>query len=92
MTRVMLTALAIVLLPANLAADETVIRLSVEPKTAPKPVLKYLLLPEMSELTPGNPIYNYLKCDFEEYHFLFDKEQFARWEPGAGDAAQRATS
>jgi hypothetical protein len=29
---------------------------------APKPALRYVLLPELKELTPGNPIPNYVKC------------------------------
>jgi hypothetical protein len=27
-------------------------------------------------MSPGNPIQNYLKCALEQYHFLFDREQF----------------
>ena len=50
------------------------------PAAAPKPALKYLLLPELKEMNPGNPIHNYLKCALEEYHFLFDKEHFDRRE------------
>jgi hypothetical protein len=38
------------------------IRLTVRPMTAPKPALRYLLLPELKELSPGNPIPNYVKC------------------------------
>jgi hypothetical protein len=38
------------------------IRLTVRPMAAPKPALRYLLLPELRELTPGNPIPNYVKC------------------------------
>jgi len=41
---------------------ETLIRLTVDPMLAPQPALRYLLLPELRELTPGNPIANYLKC------------------------------
>jgi hypothetical protein len=39
-----------------------VIRLTVRPMAAPKPALHYVLLPELMELTPGNPIPNYVKC------------------------------
>jgi hypothetical protein len=68
--------------PAQQQAEqsETLFRLSVSPASAPKPALKYLLLPELEEMNPGNPIQNYLKCSLEEYHFLFDKEQFDRRE------------
>jgi hypothetical protein len=41
---------------------ETVIRLTVDPMPAPKPALRYLLLPDLKEMTPGNPIPNYMKC------------------------------
>jgi hypothetical protein len=43
-------------------ATETVIRLNVYSKAAPKPALRYLLLPELKEMTPGNPIEGYLQC------------------------------
>ncbi len=45
--------------------SETVIKLTVRPKAAPKPALRYLLLPELREMNPGNPIPNYLKCIME---------------------------
>ena len=41
---------------------ETVIRLTVQPMAAPRPALRYSLLPELRELSPGNPIPNYIKC------------------------------
>jgi hypothetical protein len=47
------------------APVETVIRLSVTPMAAPQPALRYLLLPELKELNPGNPIPNYLRCIVE---------------------------
>jgi hypothetical protein len=61
-------------------ATETVIHLTVEPKAAPKPALRYLLLPELKEMNPGNPIQNYLKCYMEQQQFFFDKENFKRRE------------
>jgi hypothetical protein len=45
---------------------ETLIRLTVDPMPAPKPALRYLLLPELRELSPGNPIPNYLKCILDQ--------------------------
>ena len=62
------------------AEPETLIRISVSPAAAPEPALKYMLLPELKEMSPGNPIQSYLKSALEEYHFLFDKEQFDRRE------------
>ncbi len=62
------------------AASETLIRLTVEPASAPKPALRYQLLPELKEMNPGNPIQNYLKCFMEQQKFFFDKEAFERRE------------
>jgi hypothetical protein len=46
----------------TLTSTEMLIRLTVRPKAAPKPALRYLLLPELREMHPGNPIPNYLRC------------------------------
>jgi hypothetical protein len=59
---------------------ETLIRLTVQPAPAPKPALRYLLLPELREINPGNPCHNYLKCFMEQQKFFFDKEAFQRRE------------
>lgn len=40
---------------------ETLIRLTVRPAAEPRPALRYQLLPELREMSPGNPIPNYLK-------------------------------
>src|SRR5437660_651502 len=61
-------------------ATETVIRLTVSPMAAPKPALRYLLLPEQKEMNPGNPIQNYLKCFMEQHKFFADKEAADRRE------------
>lgn len=45
---------------------ETLIRLNVQAMPSPKPAHRYLLLPDLREQTPGNPIPNYLKCFFEQ--------------------------
>ena len=62
------------------ANPETLIRLTVQPAAAPKPALRYLLLPELKEMDPGNPIQNYLKCFAEQHKFFFDKEAVQRRE------------
>jgi hypothetical protein len=62
------------------AAPETLIKLSVTPAPEPAPALKYLLLPELKEMNPGNPIHGYLKCFMEQHKFFFDKEAFDRRE------------
>ena len=50
---------------------EMVIRLTVDPMPAPKPALRYQLLPELREMSQGNPIPNYLKI-------LLDQDLSAR--------------
>jgi hypothetical protein len=64
--------------PADQASStpETLIRLAVSPAPAPKPALRYLLLPELLEMNPGNPVQNYFKCFMEQQKFFFDKEAF----------------
>jgi hypothetical protein len=86
MNRVLLTALALAVLALSALAEptvtspETVIQLTVQPAAAPEPALRYLLLPELKEMNPGNPCYNYLKCFGEQQKFFFDKEAVARRE------------
>ncbi len=64
------TALAALALPARaeqtITPTEILIRLTVRPMAAPKPALRYLLLPDLKELNPGNPIPNYLKCNLDQ--------------------------
>jgi hypothetical protein len=60
--------------------SETLIRLTVPPARAPKPALRYQLLPELKEMNPGNPIQNYFKCFMEQQKFFFDKEAVERRE------------
>jgi hypothetical protein len=77
-----IAALAAFTLPCRaeqtITPTETIIRLTVQPMPAPKPALRYLLLPELKEMNPGNPIQNYLKCFMETQHFFFDKEALQR--------------
>jgi hypothetical protein len=50
---------------------------------APRPALKYQLLPELAEMNPGNPIQGYLKCFGEQRGFFFDKTSIKnreKWE------------
>ena len=44
---------------------------------APKPALKYRLLPEVRELNPGNPVQWYLRCFPEQRNFFYSKEAVA---------------
>ena len=50
------------------------IRLTIAPKPAPKPALKYQLLPELTEMVPGNPIQGYLRCFAEQHNFFYNRE------------------
>jgi hypothetical protein len=54
---------------------EDIIRMTVHPAAAPKPALKYQLLPELREMNPGNPILGYLRCFAEQHRFFFSKEE-----------------
>lgn len=70
MTRVLL-AVALLVAGRSAAAD---VRLSVQPMAAPRPALKYLLLPEVRELKPGNPVQWYIRSFQEQRNFFFSKE------------------
>jgi hypothetical protein len=81
---VVFIALVVCALPcradAPAAKSETRIELKVAPARAPQPILRYMLLPELRELSPGNPIHSYMKCAMEQQSFFFDKEGYARRE------------
>jgi hypothetical protein len=64
----------------TVSTAETLIRLSVPPAPVPRPALRYLLLPEVKEMNPGNAVPNYMKCLMEQHSFFFDKEAFERRE------------
>jgi hypothetical protein len=69
-------------LTTPVSADEpketvTVIKLSVQAQAAPKPALKYLLLPELKDMQPGNPITAYYRCFMEQHNFYRGKEAAA---------------
>src|SRR4051812_49666501 len=59
------------------------VRLSVDPMPAPKPALRYRLVPGLADQTPGNPIPNYRKC-------FFDKDFSSREELLSKDALRLA--
>jgi hypothetical protein len=78
MTRTLIVcALLTAVLPAARADDkapaQTVVRLKVRPMAAPRPALRYQLLPELKEMSPGNPIQAYLRCFFEQHNFFRGK-------------------
>jgi hypothetical protein len=74
MTRILFAAVALSIFPLIAAAGETVVHLNVRPMPAPKPALKYQLLPEVHELNPGNASHFYLRCFAEQRNFFFSKE------------------
>jgi hypothetical protein len=63
-----------------------VIRLTVDPMPAPKPALRYLLLPDLKEMTPGNPIPTYLASMLDQ-DFTLEQETLS---PAALRQADRA--
>ena len=77
MIRVLLAAAFLAAFPLNSAAEEPVVHLTTRPMAAPKPALKYQLLPELRELNPGNAAHGYLKCFMEQRYFFFTRESAA---------------
>ncbi len=57
-----------------------VVRFKIKPKAAPKPALKYQLLPELREMNPGNPIHEYTRCFAEQTNFWTTKQQIEKRE------------
>ncbi len=71
---------ALLLLSATLGAPPELpatARITVSPAAAPKPALKYQLLPEVRELKPGNATQWYLRCFMEQRNFFFNKDVVA---------------
>jgi hypothetical protein len=77
MTRVFSVAVLLTALPAGSLAGENGVHLTVRPMAAPKPALKYPLLPEVREMHPGNPAQWYVRCFQEQRNFFFSKEGVA---------------
>ena len=77
MTRVLLAAVLLAAAPPNSRADDAAVRFTVRPMPAPKPALRYQLLPESAELSPGNAAQGYLLCFMEQRNFFFGKEAVA---------------
>src|SRR5262249_43145427 len=62
---------------------KTVVRFDVAARAAPKPALRYQLLPEVSEIEPGTALQQYLKCFMEQNNFYHSKEaeeERAKWQ------------
>jgi hypothetical protein len=67
----------------NAPPKEILIVLNVHPMAAPKPALRYSLLPEQKDLTPGNPVPVYFQC-------LLDQDLTAEKEVLTAAALRRA--
>jgi hypothetical protein len=81
MRLIWILAAGVFILPVSVSAQnepppptETIVKFVVEPKAAPKPLSRYLLLPELKEMSPGNPYPEYLKCFMEQQNFFFNKQ------------------
>jgi hypothetical protein len=72
MTAVLLTAVL------SVPAADPAARFTISPMAAPKPALKYQLLPEVRELKSGNAAQWYLRCFMEQRVFFFNKEVVAQ--------------
>jgi hypothetical protein len=70
---VCLAAAANVLAAPGPAKDRQM-TLDVQPAAAQVPALKYQLLPELSEMNPGNAVPAYMRCFGEQQNFFFKKE------------------
>ena len=75
----MIVALITSVLMSGSAAEP---RVAVHPMAAPKPALRFTLLPEVRETQPGNSVQWYLRCFAEQRSFFFSKpaiEERARY-------------
>ncbi len=70
----MMTAIILGAALAAAPAGDSAVRLEVSPMAAPRPALKYQLLPEVRELTPGNPVQWYVRSFAEQNFFFFSSE------------------
>lgn len=77
MLRTIFAAVALVL-PLAARADDSAVRMTVRPTAAPKPAMKYHLLPEVREMNPGNAMQWYVRCFAEQRNFFFGKEGVAQ--------------
>lgn len=74
MTRTLLAAATLAFLPTDARTGDRVVRFSVQPMAAPKPALKYQLLPDVEELQSGNAAHEYIRCFAEQRVFFFSRE------------------
>lgn len=72
-----LAAAALAASPTNPVQGPAEVRLFVRPMPAPVPALKYLLLPDLEELNPGNAAHDYLRCFAEQRDFFYGEKYVA---------------
>jgi hypothetical protein len=72
--RIFLAAVLVAVISLTARAEDSIAHLKVQPMPAPKPALLYQLLPEVRELTPGNPAQWYFRCFAERRNLFFNKE------------------
>src|SRR5262245_47172209 len=73
---------AVALVPSEPAAgqgpapkpSEALVKLTVQATPAPVPALKFVLLPELMEMQPGNSQYGYLRAFYPEQSYLHSQE------------------
>jgi hypothetical protein len=77
MTRALFAVVTLACLCPPLPAAEKVLHFGVQPMAAPKPALKYQLLPEVEDMQSGNAAHEYLRCFAEQRIFFFSRESAA---------------
>src|SRR5947209_8058143 len=77
MTQLVLIAAAMAALPAGANREPADVRLFVRPMPAPRPAMRYQLLPDLAELNPGNAAQGYLKSFAEQRSFFHGKGSVA---------------
>jgi hypothetical protein len=87
---VLCLAIRIAILAPVLATPprETLVQLQLQPMAAPRPALRYLLLPELKEMTPGNPIEGYLQCMLD-FDFTDERAELSKSALRMADRAAR---
>ncbi len=68
-------ALAVISAPAADPLTVTPKPVAVHPAAAPKPALKYLLLPDLTEVHEGNQAHLFMKAFAEQNNFFFGKDE-----------------
>ena len=80
MIPILLTLVSIAAQPTDARPGDAPPRRSGRPMAAPKPAMKYQLLPEVRELQAGNPTQLYFRCFIEQRNFFFNQEVVAERE------------